>query len=162
MTSDEPRWYEFCSFSRVAYEHRSAPQRGPQPTNEKTPAQLHLPGVTAVNPQEVNDVPHATRPARFAHARRDSRSIETRIGAKIHPQPDGCWSYDPVGADGYGVDSVVGIVHRYVYETLVGPIPEGHHLHHECRNRACVRPSHLTPLTPADHAQVHADLRRAS
>lgn len=37
--------------------------------------------------------------------------------------------------------------HRIVYESLIGPIPEDLDLDHLCRNRKCVRPSHLEPVT---------------
>ena len=37
--------------------------------------------------------------------------------------------------------------HRVAYELMVGPIPEGLDLDHLCRNRGCVRPSHLEPVT---------------
>lgn len=33
--------------------------------------------------------------------------------------------------------------HRWAYEREHGPIPEGFEIDHVCRNRACVRPSHL-------------------
>jgi hypothetical protein len=40
-------------------------------------------------------------------------------------------------------------VHRFAYEMLVGPIPEGMQLDHVCRNRACVNAAgaHLEPVT---------------
>lgn len=44
--------------------------------------------------------------------------------------------------------------HRLFYEHFVGPIPEGHHLHHVCCNTLCVRPEHLTPVTPRQHVNA--------
>jgi len=38
-------------------------------------------------------------------------------------------------------------VHRVAYEVFVGPIPDGLHLDHLCRNRACCNPEHLEPVT---------------
>lgn len=50
--------------------------------------------------------------------------------------------------------------HNYMYEELVGPIPEGRVLHHKCLNALCVNPEHLIPLTPSEHNLVHAQLRK--
>jgi hypothetical protein len=45
------------------------------------------------------------------------------------------------------------LVHRDVYEQLVGPIPEGLVLDHLCRNRSCCNPAHLEPVTTAENVR---------
>lgn len=66
--------------------------------------------------------------------------------------------------DGYGRASVDGkdvSAHRAVYELQVGPIPEGLHLDHLCRRPACVRSSHLEPVTQAENNRRQALARVA-
>ena len=38
-------------------------------------------------------------------------------------------------------------VHRLVYVTAIGPVPDGLELDHLCRNRACANPDHLEVVT---------------
>lgn len=102
-----------------------------------------------------------------SHVSRDDRIVDTpeeKIGRRIVPQPNGCWLYrnDP---DRYGHATISDgtsynvAVHRFVYETLVGQIPNGHHLHHKCQTRGCCNPKHLVPLTPREHMLEHDRLR---
>lgn len=44
-------------------------------------------------------------------------------------------------------------VHTVAYELLVGPIPKGLEPDHLCRVRACVRPSHIEPVTPRENVR---------
>lgn len=46
-------------------------------------------------------------------------------------------------------------VHRTAYEERFGLIPSGFHVHHECGNRSCVNPDHLSLVTPSEHARRH-------
>lgn len=41
--------------------------------------------------------------------------------------------------------------HRFAYELLVGPIPDGMELDHLCRVRPCVNPDHVEVVTPAEN-----------
>ena len=62
-----------------------------------------------------------------------------------------CWTWrrslDPEGYGQTNRRSQHVKAHRRAWEALVGPIPDGIHLDHLCRNRACVRPAHLDPVT---------------
>jgi hypothetical protein len=74
----------------------------------------------------------------------------------------GCWVWQGrLGAGGYGRVSHNGrpvAVHRRYYEILCGPIPAGFHVHHRCRNRACVNPDHLVAVDKRAHGGKDADL----
>lgn len=52
------------------------------------------------------------------------------------------------------------VAHRFAYQIVHGSIPDGHHIHHRCRNRLCVNPEHLEALTPTQHNRLHAELSK--
>lgn len=69
---------------------------------------------------------------------------------KYVEKTESCWNWTASLRKGYGRFSIKGesvAAHRYSYELLVGKIPKGLHLDHLCRNRRCVNPAHLEPVT---------------
>lgn len=68
-------------------------------------------------------------------------------------EPRDCWRWTGFrNTPGYGM--VLGDnerqshpAHRVAYELTVGPIPDGLVIDHLCRNRECVNPFHLEPVT---------------
>lgn len=77
-----------------------------------------------------------------------------RFWAKVDASGS-CWMWTAsTNGGGYGGFTIRGTrtgAHRYAYERMVGPIPEGMDLDHLCRNRRCVRPSHLEPVTRSEN-----------
>lgn len=71
---------------------------------------------------------------------------------KIAVDESGCWVWQGLlSSSGYGLMSVGGRrtqAHRWTYENIGGhQIPDGLVMDHLCRNRACVNPDHLEPVT---------------
>jgi hypothetical protein len=82
------------------------------------------------------------------------RPASERFWEKVDAQ-DGaaCWRWTACQNNmGYGTfrpeyTGTSYLAHRLAYVECVGPIPTGFVLDHLCRNRACVNPLHLEPVT---------------
>jgi len=63
----------------------------------------------------------------------------------------GCWRWTAaIKGNGYGnswLDGRNQPAHRVIYQLLIGKIEAGLDLDHLCRNRICVNPDHLEPVT---------------
>lgn len=63
-----------------------------------------------------------------------------------------CWEWQGHrNRGGYGVfgenSKTLHMAHRYAWELVHGPVPEGLEMDHLCRNKACVRVEHLEAVT---------------
>lgn len=85
--------------------------------------------------------------------------LPDRLQRKIVVDPGtACWWWTGTPTlYGYGRVWVEGIsssnAHRVVYTLLVGTIPDGLVIDHLCRNKLCVNPRHLEPVTQGENVR---------
>lgn len=83
------------------------------------------------------------------------KQASDRFWSKVDKSsPVGCWMWTAsvIQANGYGQFNAgphkgMMLAHRFAYELMVGPIPDGLQLDHLCRNKLCVNPDHLEPVS---------------
>lgn len=108
------------------------------------------------------DMPPPISAPRFAQTNED------RFMKYVDKTASGCWEW--TGArlrGGYAAFGAGGskknggrryLGHRWSYEHWVGPIPEGLHIDHLCRNTRCVNPEHLEAVTPRENVMRSENL----
>lgn len=79
------------------------------------------------------------------------------VDCVLRPELGPCWVWmGAITSSGYGnltigsrTDGTRRVInaHRFAYETLIGPIPDGLESDHLCRNSPCVNPNHLELVT---------------
>ena len=82
---------------------------------------------------------------------------DKRFADRVEVASDGCWNWTgTLDRDGYArmytTENSKVLAHRWIYERRIAPIPAGLHIDHLCRNRRCVNPAHLEPVTPRVNA----------
>lgn len=87
--------------------------------------------------------------------------------SKIHRDGSGCWIWtgriDAQRRPSGGYPRFKGMwAHRFSYELLVGPIPEGLTIDHLCFRASCVNPSHLEPVTRGENTRRAMEHHRKS
>lgn len=80
------------------------------------------------------------------------QTLQGRIMAKVSVTDAGCWEFhgyrSPLGYGRIKAGGEARLVHRVLYEILVGPVPPDLDMDHLCRNPPCCNPDHLEPVTP--------------
>jgi len=87
-------------------------------------------------------------------------TIEERFWIKVDIQgPDDCWEWragrddQDRGCFNPGVGLPTARAHKFAYELVKGPIPQGLCVCHTCDNPPCCNPNHLFPGTRSDNMQ---------
>jgi hypothetical protein len=85
-------------------------------------------------------------------------TVEERLAARAERDLNtGCWEWQgATKRGGYGhmsVDSRMQLVHRLAWEVVMGPIEDGLEIDHLCRNRLCLNPAHLEPVSKAENVR---------
>lgn len=96
------------------------------------------------------------------------RPRKDRLMEKVKKSNSGCWIWTGQLSRGYATMSVrcpdgswrPKQAYRIAYEEFIGAIPPGLQIDHLCRNKKCVNPKHLEPVTGEENLRRHWRLLR--
>lgn len=131
---------------RLAWEY----ENGPIPDGMAVVRECYQPA--CCNPEHLRLCTLAEASAHARNTKERTDPVE-RFWSYVEKSPT-CWLWkSTTTASGYGVFATYSPdgpkqvrAHRYAYELVVGPIPEGLVLDHLCRVQTCVNPAHLEPV----------------
>lgn len=92
--------------------------------------------------------------------------IREKVMSRVVETEGGCWIWTgpTSGVNGRGcgyprmnLDGATVAVHIVMFVCEFGPIPPKKQIDHTCRNRLCVRPSHLEMVTHKQNQRRRAD-----
>lgn len=99
----------------------------------------------------VNQRQHSKYCSQECYHKRQRPNDVQRFMAKIHYADNGCWEWtSALNRAGYGVLNIKGkvvLAHRFSFLNAGNTIPPNTELDHLCRNRKCVNPAHLEPVS---------------
>jgi hypothetical protein len=75
-------------------------------------------------------------------------------------ETNSCWIFEGSKTNGYGqfwVKNKKYLAHRWIYEQIVGKIPDGMQIDHLCRERSCVNPDHLEIVSNAEQQKRRSE-----
>jgi hypothetical protein len=92
-----------------------------------------------------------------------------RYWAKVDVREAGeCWPWTAginnygYGKLGFGSQSSPAMAHRFGYELVNGPIPEGMTVDHLCSNRLCQNPAHMELVTHGENSRRGWERRKSA